>query len=62
MTLNVVGFAFAVASIVLYSKNIAYMWLPEDCDDDYLDKTPWQKLFQEKCLEKTALATVSVKH
>lgn len=62
MTLNIVGFAFAVAAIVCYSNNIANFYIYWICEDEYSDKSQWQNLFQEKCLEKMALTKVSVKY
>lgn len=62
MTLNILGFAFAVAAIVLYSKVIANFYIYWICEEEYSDKSQWQKLFVEKCLEKMALTKVSVKY
>lgn len=62
MTLNIVGFAFAVAAIILYSKSIANFYIYWICEDEYSDKSQWQKLYMEKCLEKMALTKVSVKY
>lgn len=62
MTLNIVGFAFAVAAIVLYSNNIADFYIYWICEDDYSHKSQWQELFEEKCLEKMALTKVRVKY
>lgn len=61
MTLNIVGFAFAVAAIVCYSNNIANFYIYWICEE-YSDKSQWQKLFEEKCLEKITLTKVSVKY
>lgn len=60
MTLNIVGFAFAVAAIVLYINSVADTWLEWICDNDYSTETPWQKLFAQKCWEKTQSTEVSV--
>lgn len=62
MTLNIVGFALAVAATILYSKSIANFYIYWICEDDYSDKSQWQKLYEEKCSEKTALTKVSVKY
>ncbi|CAF90100.1 unnamed protein product [Tetraodon nigroviridis] len=53
VTLNIVGFALAVAAIVLYINSVADTWLEWMCDHDYSTETPWQKLFAQKCWEKT---------
>eukprot|EP00066_Takifugu_rubripes_P014147 XP_011603413.1 PREDICTED: membrane-spanning 4-domains subfamily A member 12-like [Takifugu rubripes] len=61
VTLNIVGFAFAVAAIVLYSKNIANFYIYWICEDYHSHKSQWQKLYEEKCLEKMALTEVLLK-
>lgn len=61
MTLNIVGFAFATAAIILYSKSIANIYIYWICED-YSDESQWQKLYEEKCLEKIALTKVSAKY
>lgn len=61
MILNIAGFAFAVAAIVLYSENIADVYFRWICDRDYYStESPWQKVFEEKCQEKMLLTEVSV--
>ncbi|CAJ1062872.1 membrane-spanning 4-domains subfamily A member 8-like [Xyrichtys novacula] len=65
--LNIIGVAFAITAIVLYSINTANIWLWWDCDereryrhryyDDYDRHTttttpsPQEKIIKEKCME-----------
>ncbi|CAF90099.1 unnamed protein product [Tetraodon nigroviridis] len=54
--LNIVGLAFAVAAIVLYSQSLADLYIRWICERDYYStESPWQKLFEEKCREKMLL-------
>lgn len=56
-----VAFAFAVAAIVLYSENLADLWMRWLCDDEYRDTSEWYKLFKEKCFERLRPTEVSVR-
>lgn len=60
VTLNIVGFALALAAIVLYINSVAETWLEWICDHDYSIETPWDKLFAQDCWEKTQSTDVSV--
>ncbi|XP_035527841.1 transmembrane protein 176A-like [Morone saxatilis] len=59
--LNLVGVCFAIAAIVLYSMNIANIWVGWMCNEDYMSAysvrtpSPREDIVQEKCLEGAAL-------
>lgn len=65
MTLNLLaGVAFAIAAIVLYSINIANMWvwICEDYDYSYRrhhTPSPHEDMIREKCEEGRAMVLVS---
>ncbi|XP_068615232.1 membrane-spanning 4-domains subfamily A member 6C-like isoform X2 [Brachionichthys hirsutus] len=65
--LNLAGVAFAIAAIVLYSCNIAAIWLRWICDEfhhdyysDYIKPTlsPREKILLEKCMEGESLILI----
>lgn len=61
VTLNIVGFAFAMTAIVLYSLNISQLYLWGICEYYvYSTESPWTPLFEEKCREKLLFTDVSV--
>lgn len=66
MTLNLAGVAFAIAAIVLYSINMAQIYLWWMCDRYSYYNTPSPSLQKdivvEKCLEGKALILVSIKN
>ncbi|XP_070823349.1 membrane-spanning 4-domains subfamily A member 12-like [Chaetodon trifascialis] len=58
--LNLAGVCLAIAAIVLYSINIASMWLWWVCHSDYWDydrptRSPQEEIIMEKCLQGEAV-------
>lgn len=66
VSLNLAGVAFAISAIVLYSINIAEIYLGWVCDYYYpyshTTPAPRRKVVEEKCWDGVHLALVSVKN
>lgn len=67
VSLNLAGVAFAISAIVLYSINIAEIYLEWICEDYYpysykTTPSPRRELIMEKCQDGVNLALVSVKN